>query len=392
MDNLSIEEGWKIYQEMLANAPREEIPPPAGPAKFDQVVVDEFSLYYDRWPLEVQSIDSQMEELCRIDLKVNRPPRDSKEEQELLDSAFAVYRRAGFPYPTTSDNDLRRVLALLRRSDSCIVGRDIKQSLTGYTAASSFHPSMYNVRCRGKLTPLEAFSDDDKLRRALLRRIRFGDNLRPGGLRRELVTSPGVQGASNFRPTAALSLIKHFSATNVLDFCMGWGGRMLGAVAAGVTYTGIDPSTEAINGNKQLLRQLRRVQHSMLSDTTIVWGRAEEILGQGIFAPDLILTSPPYFDTEHYSKEITQSYLRYPEIELWYEQFLGVCINGCYSDLRPGGHLVLNVSNAMAARTAEIAGLTGFRPVITLNLILGSRPSRKTGSYKHEPVLVFRKD
>jgi hypothetical protein len=127
-------------------------------------------------------------------------------------------------------------------------------------------------------------------------------------------------------------------------------------------------------------------------DATLVWGCAEDILGTGVFSPDLIITSPPYFDAEHYSKELTQSYLRYPTREAWFDLFLGRCIRGAFSDLRSKGHLILNVGLDMVGITVELAVNAGFRLVKSMDLLLGTRPSRSRRGRRHESILVMRKD
>ena len=46
-----------------------------------------------------------------------------------------------------------------------------------------------------------------------------------------------------FKPTIAINVYHKYKATKVLDVCAGWGGRMLGAMAMGIGYTGIDTNT-----------------------------------------------------------------------------------------------------------------------------------------------------
>lgn len=46
-----------------------------------------------------------------------------------------------------------------------------------------------------------------------------------------------------FKSTTAKYLYQKYNATSVLDPTAGWGGRMLGAWALGIDYTGIDTNT-----------------------------------------------------------------------------------------------------------------------------------------------------
>ena len=44
---------------------------------------------------------------------------------------------------------------------------------------------------------------------------------------------------------------------------------------------------------------------------------------------DLCFTSPPYFDTEKYADEPTQSYIKYPSEKEWIDGFLTQTIQNC---------------------------------------------------------------
>jgi hypothetical protein len=48
---------------------------------------------------------------------------------------------------------------------------------------------------------------------------------------------------------------------------------------------------------------------------------------------DFAFTSPPYFDTEKYSNEKTQSYLKYKNINTWKEKFLRKTFENVYYGL-----------------------------------------------------------
>src|SRR5260370_38008372 len=60
---------------------------------------------------------------------------------------------------------------------------------------------------------------------------------------------------------------------------------------------------------------------------------------------DLVFSSPPFFNWEHYSHSRTQSFKRYPEYDLWESQFLWPAVAESFRVLKPAGYLVLNASN-----------------------------------------------
>ena len=98
---------------------------------------------------------------------------------------------------------------------------------------------------------------------------------------------------SIFRPSTATYIYKRYRAENVLDFTAGWGGRMLGAYALGISYTGIDTN---INMKPEYDSMIARLNNNNLK---ILWDNCSNVdLSQFDF--DLVLTSPPYINIETY--------------------------------------------------------------------------------------------
>lgn len=235
------------------------------------------------------------------------------------------------------------------------------------------------------------FNDDRQLRRALKRIIFSGKFATSDAVRNSL--SSLTRTAANFRPNAALSIYRKFNAKSVLDPCMGWGGRMFGAMAAGIKYVGIDPSSYAIAGNREFLSDMTTRTGKKFA-IEILQGCAEDILNFETFNEiDLVFTSPPYFDTEQYSEELTQSYLRYPTKQLWLENFLRPMIRGASNSLISGGHFIINVSDDLVEKTKQYMMEIGLTQCEHLQLELTAMPYSKTvvGKCRYEPVLVFKK-
>lgn len=62
---------------------------------------------------------------------------------------------------------------------------------------------------------------------------------------------------------------------------------------------------------------------------------------------DFCFTSPPYYDTEHYSDDSEQSYKRYASYAEWKQSFLYVMLDKIYKSLKVGGVCLLNVGNVL---------------------------------------------
>jgi DNA modification methylase len=134
------------------------------------------------------------------------------------------------------------------------------------------------------------------------------------------------------------------------------------------------------------------------ASATFVEARAEDFMPR--LKPrsvDLIFSSPPYFNLEHYSSADSQSYRRYPSYASWRDGFLEPVLVASYRALRPGGHLVINVANAgvhAIARDLEATGRALFHHAHRLRLLMHSRPLQRAArmeAYRWEPVFVFRK-
>lgn len=167
------------------------------------------------WLLDQQSDDELPS------LKV-RPPRDSPDETDLVERVFSHYRSVGFPY--TELRELGGEFSKLRATATVLEGGTLTQSMLGLTIANSYHPEMMSVPCRNCRTPMDVFNDDALFRKALLHRIRYGSNLKPWGVRKSICSLSRTQTVSNFRPTVAQSVYRHFSPPphSGLQCWVGW--------------------------------------------------------------------------------------------------------------------------------------------------------------------------
>lgn len=133
-------------------------------------------------------------------------------------------------------------------------------------------------------------------------------------LRRGVYFCNGLTKSTMFRPHLAKIICDYYKPKDVLDPCCGWGGRLLGVVASGSKYIGFEPNTETYNNLVQLCKFLKIEDEVKLYNDT-----AENIKN---IKADLLLTSPPYFNTEVYSTEDTQSIVVYPKEKDWYDEWL----------------------------------------------------------------------
>ena len=142
-----------------------------------------------------------------------------------------------------------------------------------------------------------------------------------------------------YRPLLTKIIVNAFNSKNVLDVCVGWGGRMLGSACVdGVKYTGIEPFTKTYKGLCNIKKKLK------LDNVILYNDRAEKIIPKLNKQYDLALTSPPYYNLEIYSDESTQSH-NYGTYELWIKKFLKPVVHGVLDKLVDGGKSCWSVKN-----------------------------------------------
>lgn len=139
---------------------------------------------------------------------------------------------------------------------------------------------------------------------------------------------------SIFKPLNAMDVYCRFKPKCVLDFTMGWGGRLVGACALNIPkYIGIDYNQNLKSPYTKMCKFLKK--HST-TEIDLYFQDALS-LDYSKFDYDLVLTSPPYYNIETYggNKQKTK--------EDWDEQFYKPIFEMTYKHLKKGGHYCLNI-------------------------------------------------
>jgi SAM-dependent methyltransferase len=331
-------------------------------------------------------------------------PLRRSERDRLVEECFVYWRKRGFPYYSLTDQEIEmeyfRVASA--HKENILLKDEIRVSMAGVRLANLFHPQMWSVRVGSARTALESFNDDGKLRKLIVRSLNVWPDryaVNESNVRQMLKTFSHTSCISNFRPTVAKAIYESYSSDGdmILDFSAGYGGRLLGCLPLDRTYLGVDPCAEQIKGLRAMLRKLRPIINPK-SRVKLMQACAEDYLPKiATGSVALVFSSPPYFDNERYSNEPSQSYLRYPTYGEWLKHFLRPVIWHSARVLRPGGHMVINVSNVNGYKlTDDVMRLSHNKValVATLKLRLINKPflrGHEGKAYKHEPIFVFRK-
>ncbi len=163
---------------------------------------------------------------------------------------------------------------------------------------------------------------------------------------------------SQFKPNVAKGIYDRYKCRNILDFSAGWGDRLAGFYASdyGELYVGIDPKKE----NPPIYRQQTEFyeKHRTLFEgerkCEFINEPAEDAdLSKYEGMMDIVFTSPPYFGVERYSTDDTQSWVRYQHIGDWNTLFLHRAIDNVWKTLKPGGLLMVNISDVNATTKTD---------------------------------------
>jgi SAM-dependent methyltransferase len=328
-----------------------------------------------------------------------------RRRKNYIERVFRYWRQRGFPYYSLSDDQIRRQfqqLVTLCSEKMFLPDSEIQWSNAGLALANYFHPQMWLIKSDTYLSPMECFQDNKVLKACIQRALEIWPNryaANPSNLRRMLSSFTNAKRVSNFRPTVAKAIYERYSTqwSRVLDFCAGFGGRLLGCLALERDYVGYEPSQSQFQGLQRMFTTIRALGLTSCHVDLQLASAEDAMRKEASRSFDLVFTSPPYFDRERYSSDNGQSYMRYRDYASWREYFLHRVLVESWRVLRNGKVLILNVANTEDAPIADdTKALAGkyFDLMATYRLRLGRLPYRRGASacaYHYEPVFVFAK-
>ena len=143
---------------------------------------------------------------------------------------------------------------------------------------------------------------------------------------------------SIFRPVVAIDVYCQVKANRVLDFTMGWGGRLVGACALSLeAYYGVDLNKQLETPYVEMVNMLKKAPghktdiHLQFKDALLVDYSKMDY--------DTVLTSPPYYDLETY-RGMDGLYKSKDE---WNEKFYKPLFQKTFEYMKDGGNYCLNV-------------------------------------------------
>jgi len=142
-----------------------------------------------------------------------------------------------------------------------------------------------------------------------------------------------------FRPLMAMEVYAKYQPTSVLDFCAGWGGRLVGACALNIKeYIGIEINKDLSESYDKMITFFSDKERKVDTKIQMYFEDATKFDFSKI-EYDMVLTSPPYYALEKYPHNIN-----YETKKEMNDNFYSVLIKNSYKYLKTGGHFCLNIN------------------------------------------------
>ena len=186
-------------------------------------------------------------------------------------------------------------------------------------------------------------------------------------------------GAINiFKPLNAIEIYCRYKPTSILDFTMGWGGRMIASVALGIPkYTGIDLNQNLKEPYRKMVKTLKDAGEMENIKVDLRFQDATKIDYSKIDY-DMVFTSPPYYNIELYRGTEQQTK------EEWNQRFYIPVFTETMRYLKPGGYYCLNIPESVYKDVCVPLFGKYWRRI-------GLRKSERVDSPYKEYIYVWRK-
>jgi len=146
-----------------------------------------------------------------------------------------------------------------------------------------------------------------------------------------------------FKSTIAKELYMKYNPKTILDFTMGWGGRLLGACSLNVPkYIGIDSNYSLEKCYRDMVTWLENKSTTKVE----LFFRDCLKIDYSLLNYDMVLTSPPYYNLEIYTGTNRRTK------DEWDKEFYEPIFRETFKHLQIGGHYCLNINEEILDRVA----------------------------------------
>ncbi len=219
---------------------------------------------------------------------------------EYIDTIFKDCRNIPFPDPSYSDSDLMKsFIKLCEMNLNDKYHKDISlNTRVGDRIIQNFHHSIYRAHKKGKVSPHDAWFNDDLLKKCISNRIIYQNQLNPNKILQGFNISKIAPKVSVFSAGRAKILINKYLSEfdTIFDPFSGFSGRMLGSLSLGKRYVGRDISQIHVDESNHIIKFL--IEHGFDIQAEV---GVQNILAQYSWESfPCLFTCPPYEDKEQW--------------------------------------------------------------------------------------------
>jgi hypothetical protein len=168
------------------------------------------------------------------------------------------------------------------------------RSKVGHKLLDHHMPHFWDVKSH-KGHSVRSLMTQEALEKALYHNVKMHTTPYRSEIRHMLILTGGLGSVTKYRAGISKNIVDRYDAKSVLDPCIGWGGRMIGSLAAGATYTGCEPDPNTFKGLQGILEDCNQTADIRNEPAENV----VKTLPTESF--DMVLTSPPYYTLELYT-------------------------------------------------------------------------------------------
>jgi hypothetical protein len=350
-----------------------------------------------------------------IKLTVNNINKIEIHDREIIaDFLFNFYRTNGFPYPKYSIKELQDDWNKLIQLDTKKVFLEPNilsvNNLNGNLLFKHFATTFYKTKeDKAKVKDMfESFNDDDNLKKVIRNRlgitffyrgVSFPFTISGNMIRQGFRSTRLCSTTSTFKASVAKAIYDRFCATGfnmVFDYSMGFGQRLAGGLSKNnIFYIGCDPWKETFDNNVKLVEFL-----GLQNRCDLINSGSENYYNEKYKdSIDIAFSSPPYFNKEVYSDDLTQCYNNGYDyfINYWWQK----TVENMSLMLKKNGKLIINIVDKykkynLSKDMIDICNKYNFSLNETLYLKLSkSHLTNKAGTdklSKLEPIYVLNKN
>lgn len=202
-----------------------------------------------------------------------------------IDTIYELLPRE-FPYFNYSEdvlnNDMKSVLTNINHN-------------SGIKIIDHYFKNIFVSRVGRHKSPVEGWSDEGIIKRVISNRLQYKGRWSPEIIRQGLSITKLAPKVSVFRPYLAYNVCQKYlnKFSTVFDPFSGFGGRMLGTIAAGKKYIGQDCNADMVNYANDIIKKFNIA--AVVNNRDIFESAGEY---------ECLLTCPPYNDKENWGQNI----------------------------------------------------------------------------------------